>query len=125
MEQYLIDTNAISHYLSGRINANNIDFMDNVIDAVPNLSIISKIELLSWKTEEVIEEKIQALLNESNILDISDAIVLDCVAIRRKHKIKTPDAIIAATALTYNFTLVTNNYSDFQNIKGLKVFNPS
>ncbi len=124
MEQFIIDTNVISHYLSGRINAENIEVMDEVINAIPNFSIISKIELLSWKTDTVIEEKIQSLLEESNVFDMTDAIVTNCINIRRKYKIKTPDAIIAATALVFNYTLITNNLKDFQHIKGLRTINP-
>jgi predicted nucleic acid-binding protein len=46
------------------------------------------------------------------------------VNIRRNKKVKTPDAIIAATALANGFTLITNNEKDFNNIKGLKIVNP-
>ena len=40
------------------------------------------------------------------------------------HTIKLPDAIIAATALVYDLTLISRNVSDFKNIEGLKVLNP-
>ncbi|TDB61346.1 PIN domain-containing protein [Arundinibacter roseus] len=46
------------------------------------------------------------------------------IEIRRKHKIKLPDAIIAATALVHHLTLVTNNVSDFARIENLLVVNP-
>jgi len=46
------------------------------------------------------------------------------VNIRRNKKVKTPDAIIAATALAHGFTLITNNEKDFNNINGLKIVNP-
>ncbi len=39
-------------------------------------------------------------------------------------KIKTPDAIIAATALAYGYTIITNNEKDFKGITGLKIINP-
>ncbi|MEK7257684.1 MAG: PIN domain-containing protein [Bacteroidota bacterium] len=45
--------------------------------------------------------------------------------IRRQFKsIKLPDAIIAATALTHQLTLLTRNVSDFSKIPGLTVVNP-
>jgi len=37
---------------------------------------------------------------------------------------KLPDAIIAATALVYDLTLVTRNVADFKNIDRLKLVNP-
>jgi len=46
-----------------------------------------------------------------------------CVEIRRTRKIKTPDAIIAATAIVNDFTLLTSD-SDFDHIPNLKVINP-
>ncbi|MEA3446475.1 MAG: hypothetical protein U9R19_17305 [Bacteroidota bacterium] len=39
-------------------------------------------------------------------------------------KINTPDAIIAATALTNDFIVVTRNESDFERITDLEIYNP-
>jgi predicted nucleic acid-binding protein len=44
--------------------------------------------------------------------------------VRIAGKISLPDAIIAATALHYNFELITNNESDFKGIAGLRIINP-
>jgi predicted nucleic acid-binding protein len=35
-----------------------------------------------------------------------------------------PDAIIAATALVYDLTLISRNVIDFKGIQGLKVIDP-
>jgi predicted nucleic acid-binding protein len=40
--------------------------------------------------------------------------------IRRDKKVKTPDAIIAATAIANDYTLISNNDKDFKSIQGLK-----
>ncbi len=54
-----------------------------------------------------------------------DEIVIDAtINLTQLYKIKTPDAIIAATALAYNLTLISRNINDFKNIIGLKVINP-
>ncbi|MDQ6761144.1 MAG: hypothetical protein M3015_00780 [Bacteroidota bacterium] len=45
MEQYLIDTNIIPDYFTASFSPAGIQFMD----AIPNLSVISQIELLCWK----------------------------------------------------------------------------
>lgn len=37
MEQYLIDTNVVSDYLSASFNNAGIQFMDSVIDAMPQI----------------------------------------------------------------------------------------
>ncbi len=124
MEQYLIDTNAISDYFSASLPPSGLQFMDAVIDAVPNLSVISQIELLCWKTDIAKEQRVKEFIADSTIFDITPDVITHCVNIRRNKKVKTPDAIIAATALAHGFTFITNNEKDFSRIKGLKIVNP-
>ena len=124
MEQYLIDNNVISGYFSELFSMKGMDFIAEIIDQTANISIITEIEALSWinpnKTkEQIIKEFIQT----TNILILSPSIVSQCVKIRRSRKIKTPDAIIAATAIVHNYTLITGD-GGFTNIQGLKVINP-
>ena len=90
----------------------------------PTFSVITQIELLCWDTDIVTEQNVRNFIADSVILDINPDVINHCVALRKNKKIKTPDAIIAATALAYNFTLVTGNEKDFANIKGLKLLNP-
>lgn len=123
MEQYLIDTNVVSDYFSASFPPAGMQLMDDVMDAIPNLSVITQIELLCWKTDTDTELAVQDFIADSVVLDISSNIIA-CVQLRRNKKIKTPDAIIAATALANGYTLITNNEKDFANIKGLKILNP-
>lgn len=124
MEQYLIDTNVISDYFSASLPTNGLHLMDIVIDAVPNLSVITQIELLCWKTHSLTEQRVKDFIEDSAVFDITPDVIANCVNIRRNKKVKTPDAIIAATALTYHFTLISNNEKDFSKIKELKFINP-
>jgi len=124
MEKYLIDTNIVSHYFSASIPKSGLEFLDSVIDAIPNLSVITQIELLSWKTNPLTEQLIIDFISDSKILDIAPEVIKECVNLRRTRKIKTPDSIIAATAIAYGLTLLTDNETDFRNIKFLKVVNP-
>jgi predicted nucleic acid-binding protein len=124
MERYLIDTNVVSDYFSASLPATGLQFMDSVIDSVPNLSVITQIELLCWKTEAHKEQAVKDFINDSEILDITPDVISHCVNIRRDKKIRTPDAIIAATAIANDYTLISNNDKDFKNIKGLKYLNP-
>lgn len=124
MERYLIDTNVISDYFSATLPENGLQFMDTVMDAIPNLSVITKIELLCWKTNFHLEEKIKDFVTDSRIFDISPQVIDYCVNVRKSKKIKTPDAIIAATALAHQFKLITRNIKDFKNIDRLELINP-
>ena len=56
-------------------------------------------------------------------MGLTPDVISQCVRIRRIKKIKTPDAIIAATAIVYNLTLITSDI-DFNNIEGLNIIDP-
>ena len=124
MERYLIDTNVVSDYFSASLPPSGLQFMDSVIDVVPNLSVITQIELLCWKTDTAKEQRVKDFITDSEVLDITPDVITHCVNIRRNKKIKTPDVIIAATAITNDYTLISNNDNDFKGIKGLKYINP-
>ncbi|WP_394996139.1 type II toxin-antitoxin system VapC family toxin [Emticicia sp.] len=55
---------------------------------------------------------------------LDNSIVYKTIELRRLYKIKLPDAIIAATAIVFDFTLISRNDKDFENINGLKYYNP-
>lgn len=64
--------------------------------------LITEVEALSWVNADKSKEAIlQAFIKEANILYITHGIVKECVRIRRSKKMKTPDALIAATAIVY------------------------
>lgn len=90
MEQYLIDTNVISDYFSASLPASGLQFMDAVIDVLPNLSDISQIELLCWKTDAAKEQQVKDFIADSTIFDITPDVIAHCVSIRRNKKVKTP-----------------------------------
>lgn len=125
MGQYLIDNNAISNYFSSLFSDSAMQFMSDVIDQIPNISVITEIEALSWITSDKNKELIvQEFIKDAAIISLSPAVVKQCVIIRRSCKIKTPDAIIAATAIVHNLTLITSD-SDFAGIVGLQVVDPN
>lgn len=47
---YLIDSNAVIDYLGGRFPEPGMSFMNDVIDAVANVSVITKMEVLGFNT---------------------------------------------------------------------------
>ena len=124
MERYLIDSNVIANFTSEKYPENAMIWLADVIDEVPNISVITKIEVLSWRSAITEEEiSVKSFVNSSNIIALSDAIVDECIKIRRIGKTKTPDAIIAATPIVYDFTLLTSDLG-FGRIPNLKILNP-
>lgn len=71
----LIDTNAVIDYLGSKLPDNGMTFMNTIIDAVPNVSIITKIEVLGFNTAT---NKYRVLTeNASNFKSIKDLTVID------------------------------------------------
>ena len=122
--QYLIDTNAIIDYLGQKLPATSMEFMNQIIDKVPNISVISKIEVLGFNAPEQHYQLLSDFMCDDTVLDLTSSVVDTCIDIRKKNKTKLPDAIIAATAIVYDLVLITRNTSDFKNIQGLKLIDP-
>ena len=118
---YLIDTNTTIDYLSDKLPAKSAEFIGK-IDS--QLSVISRMELLAWPnaTEEQLKV-LEAFVGSSNIFSLSEPVIIESIRIRKTYRIKLPDAIIAATALVFDLTLITLNTVDFKNISGLKLIN--
>lgn len=122
--QYLIDSNAVIDYLGNRLTISGMNFMSGVVDEIPNVSVITKIEVLGFNTPDEHYTTLTNFINDSTVIDLSHNVVEACIVLRKKYKIKLPDAIIAATALVYNLILISHNISDFKDIEGLQVIDP-
>jgi hypothetical protein len=47
-EQFIIDTNSVIDYLGNKLPKTGMNFMNGVIDEVPLISVITKIEVLGF-----------------------------------------------------------------------------
>ncbi|MDR3695072.1 type II toxin-antitoxin system VapC family toxin [Mucilaginibacter sp.] len=125
MEQgYLIDSNIVIGYLNNKLPADGMKIMHSIIDDIPQISVITKIEILRFNTIPESYKVLHDFVSESKILDLNEIVVDNTISICKSRRIKLPDAIIAATALVNDFTLITQNISDFKGISGLKLLNP-
>lgn len=122
--QYLIDTNVVIDYLGKKLPDSGMIFMNDVIDAVPNISVITKIEVLGFNAPDEHYRLLLSFMDDATLFDLTDNMVDTSIDIRKKHKTKLPDAIIAATALEYSLVLISRNTSDFKNINGLHIIDP-
>ena len=122
-QKYLMDTNAVIDFFNGALPVNGKKIISTI---EPAISVITQIELFCSNNINTIElAQLQKFVSIATIYNnIGDDIVTKTINIRKLHKIKTPDAIIAATALVYGIALVTRNINDFKNIDGLQLVNP-
>ena len=117
---YTLDTNAIIYYLDEEPGV--VSLLDPLFgqDVAIFVSVVTELELLSHPglTEEERAE-IQQLLTSVVIFPLESRLAQLAGALRRQYHLKTPDSIVAATALLTRTTLVTRNIRDFHGIDGL------
>ena len=123
--RFLLDTNSVIYYTNDDLPQKTSDFLDKEIPKGIYLSVISEIELLGFNAASKQEALvIESFVVGSSVIPLIRPIILKTIDIRKAYKIKLPDAIIAATALVYDFTLISRNDEDFRKITGLKYINP-
>ena len=82
-------------------------------------------EIVGWynaTNEQLV--RLKSFADGAQIFAIEEEVILHTISIRQQHKIKLPDAIIAATAVTNKLILITRNTNDYKNINGLRLLNP-
>ena len=105
IETIVIDTNIIIKLFSGDKSCQDIVHQKLLL-----LSFITEIELLSWPTSTSEDESLlNSFLHDCFITNVTDDIKKAAIEIRKKYKLKVPDAIIAATATTKNLTLFSSD----------------
>ena len=123
-QEYLIDSNILIGYLDNKLPERGMLFMHTVFNAIPRISVITKIEILRFNAPEKAYQVLQEFIESSLVYSLDNITVDKTIALCKLKKIKLPDAIIAATALVNKQILLTRNTSDFKNIPGLEVINP-
>jgi toxin FitB len=124
-QRFLVDTNILIYSFSNEIEKEIDSKLTDLLRKSFNISVITKIEFLGWKdhTPKGYQAALE-FLKAATIHTLENNVVERSIEIRRKKTIKLPDAIIAATSLEMNFTLVTRNTKDFSGMKNLKIYNP-
>ncbi|MCF8371983.1 MAG: type II toxin-antitoxin system VapC family toxin [Bacteroidales bacterium] len=124
--KYLWDTNIAIYYLQDLIPPSVALYIDGLIlNSPPAISVISEIELLCWKTTNPDDiEILKSFINDCYVYELNNQIKMKTAEIRKQHRVKLPDAIIAATAIVFNLTLLSINSKDFKNIEELKIVDP-
>jgi toxin FitB len=88
------------------------------------ISVMTRIEVLGYPQTAAQWQQSAALLSYLAEMPLSEAIVQRTITLRQQHRIRLPDALIAATALELGEPLVTRNTQDFHAIEGLVLLNP-
>lgn len=113
---FLIDTNTVIDAQMAKLPQSASAFLAKIINQNFTISFVTYIEFLGYSN---ISKSAEEFIGLANVIEIDKVIIDNCIKIRKAHKIKLPDAIIAATAISLGYTLITRNTSDFKDIVGL------
>ena len=115
---YLLDTNTVIYFCNSKLPEKSRAFLFGI---EPAISVITNIELFASAKIPVEEQRIlESFAAMCTVYREIDPVI----SIRQQFKTKLPDAIIAATALAHNLTLITHNLLDFEQIEGLQLIDP-
>ncbi|MFA7243485.1 MAG: type II toxin-antitoxin system VapC family toxin [Sulfuricellaceae bacterium] len=96
-----------------------------LVEALPKLSIISKVEILGYHKLHAAEKAaLTESLNNLELIYLTPACYEIAIQLRQQRKLTLGDALIAATCLEWGYVLATCNTGDFAWIDELKLFNP-
>ena len=105
----VVDGNILIDYLNGSPKARaELARFDRVY-----ISLVTWMEVLVGVEEGEEESKIRAFLSRFHLCPIDDGVAERAIEIRRRTRVRLPDAIVWATALQLGLVLVTRNARDF------------
>lgn len=123
MGSKLLDTTVLIDLSRGDSDA--ADFIDNALQSgtVLFVSIISAMELMVGCRNKVEVEKAKQLVSMFNVVHLSPTDAAKAYSLiltfSKSHNLTIPDALIAATAITQQLELATDNERDFRMIPEL------
>ena len=122
---YLLDTNSLIYYFQGAPQMDPVFRQIEQGEERPLVSIITEIELLGFpRLTQQDETRIRSLLSGFAVVAVDERIAAQAVVLKRRHGLKTPDAIIAATALLEDACLVTRDQALLDKVPEVQSLNP-
>ena len=101
--KYLLDTNVVLYLLGGRLSS-------PLETGSYYTSVISEMELLSYPSlTPNDEEHLRQFLGSVTVVELTGDVKKAAIDLRRRHRMKLPDAIVAASALVMEAELLTND----------------
>jgi len=122
---HLFDSNILIYRLNDLLPPSATRRAETWISQGAFTSVVTRIEVLGYPDQTSDEvQRASNLLNLFTEVPLRKPVVQTAIRLRRRQSIRFGDAVIAATALEYDLTLVTRNTGDFEWIDDLSLINP-
>lgn len=122
---HLFDSNIVIYHLNQTLPAHATANVEDWIVEGASVSVVTRIEVLGYPEQTPVQEQLALeTLRYFGEIPLREPIVQGTITLRQAQSIRLGDAIIAATALEHNLSLVTRNTDDFAWIDGLSLLNP-
>jgi len=122
---FLADTNLVIDFLNKKLPPASIAWLEQLVaNQRLALSVVVRIELLSWNGPPAEMQLLQSFIAANEVLPLDEPVIQQTILLRQQHRVKLPDAIIAATALAHGRPLLTRNTADFRRVAGLVLIDP-
>jgi predicted nucleic acid-binding protein len=112
-DKYLADTNTFIYLLNKHPSLSPLLESDWSYSFVTEIELLGKFRIFSEELKQV-----KSLLQSCSKISYSDDISRQAISLRQQHKIKIPDAIIAATAIVKKMPLLTFD-KGFRTVKSI------
>lgn len=121
MGRTLLDSNVIIYSAV----AEHPGVRDFIKREAPVASAISYVEALGFhRLKNPERADLETFFENAQLLPVDERVIKRASLLRQQRRMSLGDAIIAATALVHDLTLVTRNVDDFRWIAGLRLLNP-
>ena len=131
-KKYLLDTNVCVFFLRGKYdvdkNLESVGLDNCCISSITVAELKFGAELMRKKGKNFPAQDLNAFINSINVVSIDSALDVFAEEKTRLQLNGTPaddnfDLLIGSTAVANNYVLVTENVSDFINIKNIEIEN--
>lgn len=96
-----------------------------LIEYLPKISIISKVEILGFHNLKVKDKSdLEELLNYFDLVYLTQPTYEIAIELRQRRNVSLGDALIAATCIEHKLDLMTRISEDYKWIKEIKIIDP-
>lgn len=114
---FFLDTNALVYWVEGHPVLDRILASEDL-----HISVVTEMELLSNPHDDTSQlARKQELVSQFHLMELTTQIKEIAIDIRRRYRLKLPDAIIAASAIFRDFPLISAD-KDFAKVKELTLY---